>query len=363
MSLDELRNSIDEIDAQIVRLINQRARVSQQIGEEKRAQGKHRVFVPRREKEVYEKIAALNTGPLPDQCFRAIYREIMAGSIALQSPTRVSYFGPPGSFTHMAARSKFGAAIEYLPAADIRDVFLAVSRGHAHYGLVPIENSTEGGVNQTIDMFIESNLKICSELYVPIHQHLMSNSPVDAVTVIYSHPQAFAQCRSWLSGNMQNVRKQEVSSTSAGAFRAAKEKGAAAIASLMAAEIYNLPLLFRNLEDNPENTTRFFVISEEWAEPSGKDKTSLMFSIKDEPGALLRMLESFGAEGINLTRIESRPSKRKAWDYVFFVDLEGHIAEARVKRALEELEKRCRHLELLGSYPAAEMVAPPPANA
>ena len=357
-SLDDLRKRIDELDAEIVRLINERANCAKGIGELKRADGAG-AFAPARERAVYERVLELNTGPLSPESIKAIYREIMSGSLALERCPRVAYLGPAGTFTHKAARSKFGGSVEYQPAPSVRDVFLEVSRGHCDYGVVPIENSTEGGVNQTIDCFYETRLKVCSEVYVAVHHNFMAACPRDQVKVIHSHPQVFGQCREWLSANFPRVELAEASSTTAAAERAGQEAGAAAIASDTAAEIYGLEVLERAVEDNPDNVTRFFVLSRQESPRTGSDKTSLMFSISDAPGALYDMLRTFSDRGINLTRIESRPSKKKAWDYYFFVDLVGHSDDPEVGQAIEELSSRCRHLEVLGSYPRAEHVPMP----
>jgi len=352
--LVELRRRIDGLDAEIVRLINERAKCAGRIGELKRAQGAP-VFVPAREKAVYDRVQALNKGPLPAEAMKAIYREIMSGSLALERCPRVAYLGPDGTFSHKAARGKFGSSVEYHPASSFRDVFLAVSRGHADYGVIPVENSTDGGVNPAMDCFMETRLKICSEIFIPVHQNLLSRSARGAIRTIYSRPEVFGQCRQWLGANFPEAALQDSASTMAAAERAAREPGAAAIGPDTAAEACGLAILEEAIEDNPENVTRFVVISRDAAEPTGRDKTSLMFSISDAPGALLGMLSPFSKRRINLTRIESRPSKKKAWDYYFFVDLEGHIKTPAVEAAIKELSGRCRHLAVLGSYPAAEV--------
>jgi len=351
--MEQLRRKIDECDEQIVGLINARAANARKIGAIKERDG-IKPYNPSREIQVYKKVAAKNTGPLSDEAFKAIYREIMSATIALERPTRVAYFGQPGTFTHLAARTKFGASVEYIPQRDIRDVFLAVARGRADYGLVPIENSTEGGVNQSIDMFADTRLKIASEVYLPIHHHLLSKSALKDIRIIYSHPQPFAQCRNWLTGNLGEIERREVNSTAAAAEMASKEPRSAAIAGSMAAEIYNVPVVAQHIEDSADNVTRFFVVAERMAEKTGKDKTSLLLSIKDEPGALLHLLLPFQNNKINLTRIESRPSKRRAWEYNFFLDLEGHVEDENVRKTLQQLEGQVKHLEVLGSYPAAE---------
>ncbi|MHC4916727.1 MAG: prephenate dehydratase [Planctomycetota bacterium] len=356
--LDALRKRIDDLDAEIVKLINDRAQCARDIGELKRSKGTG-AFAPARERAVYERVLALNKGPLPAESIKAIYREIMSGSLALERCPRVAYLGPAGTFTHKAARSKFGSSVEYHPEPSVRDVFLEVSRGHSDYGVVPIENSTEGGVNQTIDCFFETQLKVCSEIYVAVHHNLMANCNREGVRVIYSHPQVFGQCREYIGANFPKVQQVECSSTTAAAERAGKEPGAAAIASDTAAEIYGLNVLEPAIEDNPDNVTRFFVISREAAPQTGNDKTSIMVSIKDAPGVLHTLLRTFSEHGINLTRIESRPSKKKAWDYYFFIDLLGHVEDGEVAGALDSLDASTRRLEVLGSYPRAEHVPMP----
>lgn len=357
-SLDDLRLRIDELDVEIVGLINERAQCAKEIGELKRSKGAG-AFSPARERAVYERVLALNKGPLSAESIKAIYREIMSGSLALERCPRVAYLGPVGTFTHKAARSKFGSSVEYYPEPSVKDVFLEVSRGHSDYGVVPIENSTEGGVNQTIDCFYETQLKVCSEIYVAVHHNLMTGGKREDIEVIYSHPQVFGQCREYIGANFPRVPLVECSSTTAAAERASKESGAAAIASDTAADIYGLPIHERAIEDNPDNVTRFFVVSRQPAPRTGNDKTSLMFSIKDAPGVLHELLKTFSDLGINLTRIESRPSKKRAWDYYFFIDLVGHSDDEAVGRALDVLAGSTRHMEVLGSYPAAEHVPMP----
>ena len=352
--LESLRRKIDALDSQIVSLINERAANASKIGAIKAKDGV-KPYNPSREIQVYKKVVAQNKGPLPDEGMKAIYREIMSATIALERPSRVAFSpGPFGTFTHLAARTKFGASVEYFHTRDIRDVFLSVSRGHADYGVVPIENSTEGGINQSIDMFADTRLKIASEIYLQIHQNLLSQSPLKEIRVIYSHPQPFAQCRNWLQGNLGEIERREVGSTAVAAEMAAKDPHAAAIGGSLAAETYGVPIVAEHIEDSGDNITRFFVVAERMAERTGRDKTSLLLSIKDEPGALLKLLKPFQQNSINLTRIESRPSKRRAWEYNFFVDLEGHVEDEQVRKTLEQLESDVKFLEVLGSYPAAE---------
>jgi len=352
--LKALRCTIDALDSEIVRLVNQRAATAMRIGAIKDLQGL-KPYSAARELQVYHKVAAQNGGPLSNQAFQAIYREIMSATIALERPTRVAFApGPAGTFAHLAARTKFGASVEYTPMRDIRDVFLAVARGRADYGVVPIENSTEGGINQSIDMFAETRLKIASEIYLPIHQHLISRSPLRDIRIIYSHPQPFAQCRNWLLSHLGEVERREVGSTATAVKLASKERHAAAIGGALAAEILKMPIVASNLEDATDNTTRFLVVAEHSPERTGKDKTSLLLVIHDQTGALLRLLQPFFRHKINLTRIESRPNKRRPWEYNFYLDLEGHVEDPAVRMALQELDGTVKHLEVLGSYPAAE---------
>ena len=351
--IDGLRRTIDELDVKIVSLINERAANAMKIGALKAKEGV-KPYSSSRELQVYKKVASHNGGPLKDDALKAIYREIMSATIALERPTRVAFFGKHGTFTHLAARTKFGASVEYIPTKDMREVFTLVSRGEADYGLVPIENSTEGGVNQSIDMFADTKLKIASEIYLPIHHHLLCKGKMEEIKLIYSHPQPFAQCRNWLQGHLAGVEKREVGSTAEAAERASKDPSVAAVAGTLAAEIYGVPVVAEHIEDSPYNITRFFVIAERMAERTGKDKTSVVISIKDEPGALRRLLKAFDDNKINLTRIESRPSKRRAWEYNFYLDIEGHVQDEPVMRTLRELEAHVRHLEVLGSYPMSE---------
>ena len=353
--IDALRSAIDDLDTKIVALINERAAKAMKIGALKAKDGM-KPYSSSRELQVYKKVAAQNAGPLKDDAFKAIYREIMSATIALERPTRVAFFGQHGTFTHLAARTKFGASVEYIPTRDMREVFSCVSRGEADYGLVPIENSTEGGVNQSIDMFADTKLKIASEIYLPIHHHLLCKGKLEEITLIYSHPQPFAQCRQWLQGHLAGIEKREVGSTAEAAERASHDPRVAAVAGSLAAEIYGVPIVAEHIEDSPYNITRFFVIAERMAERTGKDKTSVVISIKDEPGALRRLLKAFDDNKINLTRIESRPSKRRAWEYNFYLDIEGHVQDEQVMRTLRELEAKVRHLEVLGSYPMSERV-------
>lgn len=363
MELDAFRNEIDACDREIVQLLNRRAKAAQEIGRRKHEHGAA-VFAPAREKAVYDKVVGVNTGPLTEGHLHNIYREIMSACIALEAPTRISFLGPKGTFSHEAAMHKFGGAMEYLPALEIRDVFLAVTRGHADYGVVPIENSTEGGVSATADMLMEMDpgLTICSEIFLPVHHNLLYNGSLDEIQVVISHPQALAQCRNWLAANLPGVPTEPVPSTATAAEQASYKRGVAAISSEVAMSIYtDLEHIERGIEDKPDNTTRFIVIGRHPAQPTGDDRTSVLFSIRHESGSLVHALAPFDREGVNMTRIESRPAKKVRWEYSFFVDLEGHQDEPRVQDTLEEVRRLTDDFRVLGSYPrAAHVVFTPP---
>ena len=352
-NLEKLRGQIDGIDLKILELLNRRTRLALKIGHLK-AKGKFQTYVPDREKQVYDRLLANNRGPLSNESIKAIYREIMSVALALEKPLKIAYFGPPATFTHIAALKKFGSSVGYADCGSIKDVFAEVEKGRSDYGVVPIENSTEGAVDHTLDMFVESDLKICSEVILDISHNLLAKCKLDSIKKVYSNPQAFAQCRLWLESNLPGVELIEVSSTSRAAEITSKEKYASAIASKLAASIYGLDIAASSIEDSAHNVTRFLVIGKSIPKPTGKDKTSILFSIKDRIGALHDMLVPFKRHNINLTKIESRPSKKKAWEYCFFIDMEGHVETRHVVKALAELEKGCRYLKLLGSYPREE---------
>ncbi|OGX06049.1 MAG: chorismate mutase [Omnitrophica WOR_2 bacterium GWA2_47_8] len=350
MSLKKLRKKIDGLDSQLVGILNARAQISQYIGKEK-SKIRKGIYSPEREKEVLGKIRSLNKGPLTHEALEAIYREIMSCSLSLEKIKEVACLGQDGSFTYSAAKKKFGSQVKYRSCASIQEVFMRVERGECAYGVVPIENSTEGGVTHTLDLFVDSDLRICSQTLYPISHNLISKYPKGKIKVIYSNPQVFGQCRNWLLENFPQVPEMWVASTTEAVQKASKAKNAAAIASTRAAEIFHMPVIEENIQDTKHNTTRFFVIGHQDAAPTGKDKTSILFSIKDRVGALHAMLVPFYKNRINLTKIESRPSKRKAWDYFFFVDFEGHRLDKNVKQALSKLEDMCKYLKILGSYP------------
>lgn len=353
MELKKLRQQIDRIDQKLVQLLNARTRVALEISSLKRKFSKS-IYAPDREREVLQKVVSLNKGPLDSSALKAVYREIMSSSLALHKPLKIAYLGPEATFTHLAALKRFGSQVKFLSCDSIADVFMEVEKNNADYGVVPIENSIEGAVSHTLDMFIDSDLKVCAQIILDVAHNLLAKCTKDKIRRLYSNPQVFGQCRIWLQENLSQAERIEVSSTTRAAQIAAREKYSACIASQLAAKIYNLKVIASNIEDSPHNITRFLVIGKTDVAPTGEDKTSLLFSIKDRVGALHDMLIPFKKYKINLTRIESRPSKKKAWDYYFFVDLEGHRESAEVKKALLELENRCKFLKILGSYPVGE---------
>lgn len=352
--LDELRKKIDRLDLKILELLNKRTEVVLEVGKTK--EDKHlKVHSPERERAVFERLKKKNPGPFPNEPLKLIYEEIMSASLALQQPLRVAYLGPSATFTHLASRRQFGSSAEYMPESTIKEVFEAVFREKTHYGVVPIENSTEGVVNYTLDMFMDSDLNIAFEIMLPISHNLLSKTGKKSdIKTIYSHPQARAQCRGWLESNFQGIPVVEEPSTASAAKRVSKDTSSAAVASELAALVYDLKFVKKCIEDHKNNYTRFLVISKDKTKRTGKDKTSIMFSVKNKPGALYKILQSFAKHKLNLTKIESRPSKRKAWEYIFFVDMEGHIEDKSVKKAITDVKKVCLFLKVLGSYPSAE---------
>lgn len=353
MSILDHRKAIDRIDRQLVRLLNERVRHAREIGALKKQHGEE-IYAPHRERTVLERICRLNPGPLPEENLRAIYREIMSGALALEKPTTIAYLGPEATFTHQAALQRFGTSVSYLPLKTIADVFAEVAKRRADYGVVPVENSTEGVVTHTLDMFMDSDLKIVAQIVMPISQCLLSRAPRARIRRLYIHPQSLAQCRDWLRKNLPDVEIIETASNARSAELAAREKNAAAVAGLLAAEKYGLPVLEHNVQDSADNATRFLVLGRQCPPPTGHDRTSLMFCIADKPGALHGAIAPFRRYRINMTKIESRPSKRKAWQYYFFVDCDGHAAEPKVARAIEELGRHCVFVKVLGSYPNTE---------
>ncbi|HYA27034.1 MAG TPA: prephenate dehydratase [Thermodesulfovibrionales bacterium] len=353
--LKRLRNEIDKIDERILELLNRRAGIVVEVAHIKRKENAS-FYSPEREKEIIQRLTSINKGPFPNSAIKPLYREILSASLSLEQPLKVAYFGPIATFTHLAAMRYFGSSASFIPAEGIKDVFESVYSGQAEYGVVPVENSNEGVVSYTLDMFMDFDLKISGEAMLKISHNLLSRSgDKTKIRKIYSHPQPTAQCRKWLERNMTGIPILESTSTARAAEIASGEEEAAAIASEVAAKIYDLHFVERHIEDFKDNFTRFLVISWEPSMKTGKDKTSIMFSTKDRPGALFTILEPFKQARINLTKIESRPSKRKAWEYIFFVDMEGHIEDRKVKKAIEEVKEGCLYLKVLGSYPAGEM--------
>jgi len=352
MSLKNLRKKINAIDDKMVSLLNERARISGDIGKIK-ARSKKGIYSPAREKEVLRRIKERNKGPMTSEAFAAIYREIMSGSLALEKISHIAHLGTAGSFTHMAAKQQFGSLVEYVPCSSIAEVFQKVEHGECDYGVVPVENSTEGAVTHTVDLLVDSELKVCAQRLLKVAHNLLSDISMKSIKKVYSNPQVFGQCRNWLLANLppSQVKEIWVASTTDAVEKALKEKNAAAIASIEAAKIYNIKVLKRNIQDIAHNMTRFLVISTQDVPPTGKDRTSIIFSIKDKVGALHAMLTPFYKNKINLTKIESRPSKKKAWDYYFFVDFEGHREDKNVQKALRQLEGMCKYLKVAGSYP------------
>ena len=352
MSLEELRKKINEIDDQLVKLLNERARVVVEIGKLKNKTDKP-VYSPDREKDVLAGISQANEGPLPDRCLVAIWRELMSGSFVLERPLRIGYLGPGGSFSHTAAMLKFGQSVEYQPLAGITSIFDEVSKGHCDLGLAPVENTMGGGVIETLDALIDSNVKVCAEILMAIHHSLLGNCSLEAIEKIYSKPEVFTQCRNWLSATFKEAQTVAVASTARAAQMAADEPRTAAIGSHVAAELYGLRIICENIEDIANNITRFLVISREDARPTGEDKTAILFSTSHKAGALADVLDVFKRYDINLTNIESRPSKKREWEYYFFMDFLGHRTDQNVQDGLKEAKKHCLQLSILGSFPRA----------
>lgn len=355
MGIEELRQQIDAIDSRILELLNRRAEIVVQVGKEK-AREKLSFHSPEREGEILDRLTRQNPGPFPLGGVKAVYREILSACLSLEQPLKVAYLGPKATFTHMACMRRFGLSTEYIPLRGIGEIFAEVEKGKVDYGVVPVENSTEGVVSHTLDMFVDSDSKISGEILLEVSHHLLSRSgELGKISKIYSHPHAFAQSRKWLENHLSGVALLEVSSTAAAAELAAQEEAAAAIASDLAARLYDLKVVAARIEDNPHNFTRFLIIGQRGCPPTGRDKTSILFAIRDRVGALYRMLEPFAKGQINLTKIESRPSRYRVWEYIFYVDFEGHAEEAHVREALERLREECLFLKILGSYPREQL--------
>ena len=350
-SVDVLRKKIDQIDEKIVLLLNDRASLAQRVGSTKSLNSQE-IYAPGREKEVLGRVSQLNRGPLSEQAIHSIFREIISGCRSLEGPLKVAFFGAEATYAHLAAREQFGSSVTLSPTSSIGEVFQAVTQARVSFGVVPIENSTEGVVAHTLDMLVDSELRICAEIFLDIHHNLLSSGRPADIQRIVSHPQALAQCRGWLASHFPHVPGEEVASTAHAAIAAAADKTVGAISSAMAKEVYDLKVVAANIEDHSNNITRFLVVGRDGTRPTGDDKTSLVFSVKDKPGILHRMLQPFARSRINLTKIESRPIKNKPWEYLFFIDCRGHKDEPRIQRALKTLERSCDFLKILGSYPS-----------
>lgn len=353
--LADIRKQIDATDDQILELLNRRANLAQQVAETKRAQGEVETFYrPEREVEVLRRVAANNHGPLPHEAVTRFFREVMSFCLALEKPLSVAFLGPTGTFTQQAAYKHFGHAIQPQPFPAIDEIFRAVEGGACQFGVVPVENSTEGVITHTLDSFLRSPLIIVGEVSLRIHHHLMGKQEgMGHIRKVYSHQQSLAQCRQWLDRFLPNVERISVSSNAEAARLAASQPDATAIAGEVAAELYELKIIEGNIEDEPDNTTRFLVVGKQAVGPTGLDKTSLLITTRNLPGALYQTLEPFARFSISMSKIESRPSRRGVWDYVFFVDVEGHRQDDRLSQALAELEKNVLMLKVLGSYPRA----------
>jgi chorismate mutase/prephenate dehydratase len=353
MNIPEHRQAIDKCDTQIVKLLNERTKHVLAIGEIKRKAGEE-IYAPHRERTVLQRICRKNQGPITNESLRFIYREIMSSALSLEKSLTVAYLGPEATFTHQAAIRRFGASLQYTPQKTIADVFTEVSKHRADYGVVPVENSTEGVVTHTLDMFVDSDLQIVAQIILPVQHCLLANCSRAQIKKLYAHPQALGQCRDWVRTNLPHADVVETSSNARSAELAAKEKGAAAIAGILASERYDVPVLDYDIQDNVANATRFLVLGRQCSPPTSDDRTSLMFSVMDRVGALYQALAAFRRHRINMTKIESRPSKRKAWEYFFFVDCEGHMEDRRVAKAISLLSEHCSYVKVLGSYPDTE---------
>jgi len=352
VALDEIRKRIDTIDKQLLDLLSQRADLVHEVGLIKKRDGLQ-IYAPDREEALLRKLVEMNEGRLPEKSIRSIYREIMSAALALEEDLKIAYLGPEGTWTHQAAIKKFGHSVNYTPHASFSDVFDDVARRRADYGVVPIENSTEGAVSHTLDLFVDSPLRICAQILLRIDNNLLATITREEVRTLYSHPQVFGQCKNWILRNLPEADLVEVSSTTKAAHLAHENaaEGAAALGGRLAAELAGLKVLDEAIQDRATNTTRFLVIGEKTCPSTGNDRTSILFSVHDRPGSLVAALKAFDSFEINMSKIESRPSKQKDWEYIFYVDLAGHCENGQVSSALEELEKHCSLVKLLGSYP------------
>ncbi len=354
-ALAGVRADIDRIDGELLKLLNERARCAQRVGEIKAEHGEAgHIYRPEREAQVLRRLQEANPGPLPSENVTFFFREVMSACLSLEEPLGVAFLGPLGTFSESAATKHFGHAARLLPQSSIDDVFREVESAHAQYAVVPVENSTEGAVGRTMDLLLGTQLKICGEVVVRIHQNLLSKETnLSNITKVYSHAQSLAQCHEWLNRMLPGAQRISVGSNAQAAQMASEEKGVAAIAGEAAAARYSLPRLAENIEDEPNNTTRFLVLGKHDAGPSGRDKTSLIMSAPNRTGALHELLLPLSSAGVSMCRLESRPARNALWEYVFYVDIEGHREEPAIKAALEELASRSAYLKTLGSYPVA----------
>ena len=353
MTIPEHRKAIDALDEKIVHLLNERTRHVLEIGAIKIKHGEE-IYAPHRELAVLQRVCRTNKGPITNESLRAIYREVMSSALSLEKTMTIAYLGPEATFTHQAAIQRFGASLRYAPLKTIADVFAEVAKHRADYGVVPVENSTEGVVTHTLDMFVDSDLKIVAQVVLPIRHCLVSKVPRERIRKLYAHPQTLAQCRVWLHRNFPHTEIIETSSNARSAELAARERQAGALAGELAAAKYRVPILEHNIQDSSANATRFLVLGRQGTPPTGRDRTSVMFSIVDKVGALHSALAPFRRYKLNMTKIESRPSKRKAWEYFFFIDCDGHQHDQKVAKAITHLEQECSYVKVLGSYPNAE---------
>ena len=353
--ISHLRQQIDDVDLKILKLISDRGNLASEIGKLKHKDGKN-ILVPSREKLVLDRIIKNNPGPYKTEALLAIYRELISVTRALEAPLKISYLGPEATYTHMATSRYFGSSVDTIAETSILSIFEEVERGHTDYGVVPIENSTEGVVNLTLDQCVETSLKVCAEIILKITHCLLSKEKLSNIKTVYSHPQALAQCRQWVARHLPKASVFETGSTTLAVIKALEEKGAAAIASEMASNVYKLPLLYKGVQDQHENYTRFWVMGHHDAQKTGHDKTSLLFIVSDKAGALHHILGPVAEAKINLTKIESRPLKKKAWQYVFFMDLEGHESDPKIAKVLPKIKKQCQFFKVLGSYPKSRII-------
>jgi chorismate mutase/prephenate dehydratase len=350
-NVEKFRKEIDKIDDEILGLLNKRSNIVLEIAHIKRNENA-KFYSPERERQILERLISLNRGPFPNETLKVIYREILSASLSLEEPLKIACLGPLATFTHLAALRHFGSSAQFIPVESIKDVFDAVEKGKAEFGVVPIENSNEGVISYTLDLFIDSELKVSAEVMLEITHNLLSLSgDKTKIKKVYSFSPATAQCRRWIQQNLAGIPIIEATSTANAAELASRDDEAAAVASDLAAKIYNLQFVEKNMEDSRQNYTRFLVISKEFPRQCGRDKTSIMFTLKNKPGSLYNSLEPFKKAKINLTKIESRPSKRKAWEYIFFADMEGHIEDKKLRKAIDAVKDNCLFLKILGSYP------------